>query len=319
MSVTETYEPVLLETDGDETDFDFDFSVFDDTDLVVALVDPDTLEVLDEPELGVDYTVTLNTSTVGGTVVFGTAPADGQLVSIRRNIPTTQGTDIPSGGLFRESQIENALDKMVLLIQQLEEQISRALLQSPYGEALDLQFPGPEAGKVLGWNAEEDGLENITPNTEAYITKASQAEAEAGTDNTKYATPLRVKQAIDAQVPAIVKANKVIVGTVAIATGAVAIDASLYDVVNVAASADFTLNMPTNGVAGDRVTVRITQDGTGSRILTLGAGINISSELAEDGIVLSTAAAAVDKIGLYCVSGSLWEIDAFTTDYAEPA
>lgn len=199
MSVTETYEPVLLETDGSETDFDFAFSVFDDTDLVVAIVDPDTLEVLDEPELGVDYTVTLNTSTVGGTVVFGTAPADDQLVSIRRNIPTTQGTDIPSGGLFRESQIEKALDKAVLLIQQLEESISRALLQSPYSEALDLQFPAPIAGTVLGWNATEDGLANLTPNTEVYLVKATQAQAEARTDNATYMTPLRVAQAISAQ------------------------------------------------------------------------------------------------------------------------
>ena len=61
MSVTEAYEPELIETDGTETDFDFAFSVFDDTDVVVAIVDPDTLEVLDTPELGVDYSVTLNT------------------------------------------------------------------------------------------------------------------------------------------------------------------------------------------------------------------------------------------------------------------
>lgn len=196
MSVTETYEPVLLETDGSETDFDFDFSVFAGTDVVVALVDPDTLEVLDTPELGVDYTVTLNTSTVGGTVVFGTAPADDQLVSIRRNIPTTQSTDIPSGGLFRESQIENALDKAILLIQQLEESVSRALLQSPYSEALDLQFPAPVAGTVLGWNSAEDGLENKTLSGTGVMAIASQAQAEAGTDNDTLMTPLRTAQAI---------------------------------------------------------------------------------------------------------------------------
>jgi hypothetical protein len=198
MSVTETYEPVLLETDGEETDFDFDFSVFNDSDLVVALVDPDTL-VATEQELGVDYTVTLNTSTVGGTVVFGEAPADEQLVSIQRDIPATQTTDIPSGGLFRESQIENALDKAVLLIQQLQEQVNRALLQNPYQEALDLVFPLPEAGSVIGWNEDGDALENVIPNTEAYITKASQAEAQAGVEDTKFMTAAKTKDAIDAQ------------------------------------------------------------------------------------------------------------------------
>lgn len=319
MSVTETYEPVLLETDGSETDFDFDFSVFDDTDVVVAIVDPDTLEVLDEPELGVDYTVTLNTSTAGGTVVFGTAPADDQLVSIRRNIPTTQGTDIPSGGLFRESQIENALDKAILLIQQLEESISRALLQSPYTTALDLQFPAPVAGTVLGWNAVEDGLENKTLADFGALALATQAEAEAGSNNTAYMTPLRTKQAIDALVPAIVASEKIRVGTGTISANALAINAALYDVVNVTANDNFTLNIPTNGQAGQRVSVRVTQDGTGSRILTLHANFLIASELVDDGVVLSTAAGAIDKIGLYCVDGTVWEVEAFGTDYAVAA
>lgn len=141
--------------------------------------------------------------------------------------------------------------------------------------------------------------------------KASSGDGDTGTDDSKYTTVARVL--------AMIKKHKTRVGTGTITDGELDINAALYDVVNVSANADFTLNMPTNGEAGDRITVRITQDGTGSRILTLGAGINISAELAEDGIVLSTAAGAVDKIGLYCVSGSLWEIDSFGTDYAEPA
>lgn len=319
MSVTETYEPVLLETDGSETDFDFDFSVFDDTDVVVAIVDPDTLEVLDEPELGVDYTVTLNTSTAGGTVVFGTAPADEQLVSIRRNIPTTQGTDIPSGGLFRESQIENAFDKAILLIQQLEESISRALLQNPYTTALDLELPAPEAGRFLGWNTAADALENKELGDIGLMVIASQAQAQAGTDNTTVMTPLRAKEAIDSQVPAIVASEKVRSGAGTIVSNELDIDASLLDVVNVTADDDFTLNIPTNGQAGQRVSVRVTQDGSGNHALTLHANFLIASELVTDGVVLSTAAGAIDKIGLYCVDGTVWEVEAFGTDYAVAA
>ena len=318
MSVTETYEPVLLETDGSETDFDFDFSVFDDTDVVVALVDPDTL-VATAQTLGVDYTVTLNTSTVGGTVVFGTAPADGQLVSIRRDIPTTQGTDIPSGGLFRESQIENALDKAILLIQQLEESISRALLQNPYTTALSLGLPAPEAGTVLGWNDAEDAFENKTLVDLAAVALASQAQAEAGVNNTVYMSALRTKQAIDALVPAIVASEKVRVGTGAIVSNELDINAALYDVVNVAVDDDFTLNIPTGGQAGQRVSVRLTQDASGDHALTLHESFLIASELVDDGVVLSTAAGSIDKIGLYCVDGTVWEVEAFGSDYAVAA
>jgi len=326
MSVTETYEPVLLETDGIKTDFDFDFSVFEDTDVVVALVDPDTL-VATAQTLRVDYTVTLNTSTVGGTVVFGEAPDDGQYVSIRRNIPTTQGTDIPSGGLFRESQIEKALDKAILLIQQLEEQIARALLQNPYTTALSLELPAPEAGTVLGWNDAEDAFENKTLVDLAAVALASQAQAEAGVNNTVYMSALRTKQAIDAlvpaivasEVPAIVASEKVRVGTGAIVSNELDINAALYDVVNVAVDDDFTLNIPTGGQAGQRVSVRLTQDASGDHALTLHESFLIASELVDDGVVLSTAAGSIDKIGLYCVDGTVWEVEAFGSDYAVAA
>lgn len=307
MSVTETYEPVLLETDGSETDFDFDFSVFAGTDVVVALVDPDTLEVLDTPELGVDYTVTLNTSTVGGTVVFGTAPADDQLVSIRRNIPTTQSTDIPSGGLFRESQIENALDKAILLIQQLEESVSRALLQSPYSEALDLQFPAPVAGTVLGWNSAEDGLENKTPNTEAYITKASTAMAEAGTDNSSYMTSLKTDEAI--------QARKTRVATLSITANHLSTDGSLYDVVDCEVDDDFTLDNPTNPVNGQKFVWRLKQDGSGSHVITLDTKFTVASEISS--VVLSTAASAIDHIGaIYNETDDAFEVVAFSSEQA---
>jgi hypothetical protein len=233
MSVTNTYEPVLLTGDGSETEFDFDFKIFDDSDLVVALVDPDTLEATSQ-ELGVDYTVVIDTATVGGTVTFVTAPEDEILVSIRRDIPVTQDTDIPSGGLFREVQIENALDKEILVIQQLQEQVDRAVLQNPYSEAISFTLPSPVALKGLAWNSDGDGLENVdlpataqaaaeaaqaaaeaaqaaaetaqglaeTASTTAQaaaalFTKATQEEAEAGVEDTHYMTALKTHQAIN--------------------------------------------------------------------------------------------------------------------------
>lgn len=54
------------------------------------------------------------------------------------------------------------------------------------------------AGDVIGVNAAGDALEGVALEV---ISPASQPEAEAGAENTKYLTSLRGKQAIDAQVP----------------------------------------------------------------------------------------------------------------------
>lgn len=142
------------------------------------------------------------------------------------------------------------------------------------------------------------------------VGKATESDGNTGTDDAKGVTVARVL--------AMIKKHKTRVGSLSIVTGELDINAALYDVVNVTANANFELQIPTNGEDGDRIEIRITQDGTGSRVLTLAEGFLIASELAEDGIVLSTAAGAIDKIGM-SFNGSNWMIDAFSTDYAEEA
>jgi len=178
-TVTDTYTPVQLTGDGSDKTFDFDFKIFNNTDLVVAIVDPDTL-VATTQTLGTDYSVSINTSTAGGTVTFVAAPDDGDYVSIRRSIPVTQSTDIPSGGLFREQQIENALDKQTLVSQQLKEFQDRSIAQNPYATAIsDLTLPLPSAGKPIKWNDDADGLENGDTAIDDIVTAAAASAASA--------------------------------------------------------------------------------------------------------------------------------------------
>lgn len=235
--VSGTYTPVQVEADGVETDFDFDFKVFATSELLVQLVDQTTLEGTTQT-LGEDYTATLNST--GGTISFDEAPAEGYDVYIARQMAVTQTADIPSGGLFREVQIENALDRTILIVQQQDEKINRALLQNPYEESSSIIFPTPEASKLIAWNADADALENVTneavaveeaqaaaeaaqvaaeeaqaaaeeaqglaeaaaSDAEAAAASipeaASQAQAEAGTDNATYMTPLRTAQSLAA-------------------------------------------------------------------------------------------------------------------------
>lgn len=202
MSVTNTYTPVLLTGDGSEQDFDFGFKIFDASDLVVALVDPDTL-VATAQAISTNYTVVIDTAAPGGTVTFLVPPPDGTLVSIRRDVPITQATDIPSGGLFREVQIENALDKEILIAQQLNEKIDRAILQNPYTAAITLVYPGAEANKIIGWDAAGTGLENKTLMDADAQAAAAAAAAEAATSAAD-AAAYAVEAASQAAIPRVV-------------------------------------------------------------------------------------------------------------------
>lgn len=302
---------------GSKVAFTFPFKVYKTSDINVFKVVKAT-QVATLMTLDVDYTVVLNTATDGGTVTYVVAPTALQESFIISDFDVEQQTDIPARGALREPQIENAIDRPILLIRQMAEQLSRALKFSATSLNSDIEMPEPEAGKVVGWNDEEDGMENYDNPAIAYAgALAAQAAAELAETNAETARDLAIAAKVAAEAAAALAGAGVATG--AISGGALSLNAATASTFNVTANADFVLNIPTNGYAGQRVSVRVTQDGTGSRILTLHANFLIASELADDGVVLSTAAGAIDKIGLYCVDGTVWEVEAFGTDYAVAA
>jgi len=79
---------------------------------------------------GADYTVALNadqSASPGGSITATVAPATGVQITILRNVGATQGASIPNQGGFYPKVLENALDKLTMLVQQALEETGRAL------------------------------------------------------------------------------------------------------------------------------------------------------------------------------------------------
>lgn len=80
--------------------------------------------------LNTDYTVSLNadqTNSPGGTVTLTSAPPAGYQVTILRNVAFTQGTSLPNQGGWYPKVVENAFDKLTMIVQQLSEKVSRSV------------------------------------------------------------------------------------------------------------------------------------------------------------------------------------------------
>lgn len=108
---------------GAQTIFPFSFKAFDQTDLRVVVFDVPT-NVESDATLNSDYTVTLNAdqeSTPGGTVNFSVAPTVNKRVTVIGDLQYEQPADLPDGGKFRAQQVEDAIDRIVILVQQLKE------------------------------------------------------------------------------------------------------------------------------------------------------------------------------------------------------
>lgn len=115
---------------GVTTVFPYQFRIFKAADLTVITVDLN--ENQRELILGTDYTVTGAGSYQGGNVILISALANGWKISIARELPVTQETDLRNQGKFFAEVHENAFDKLTMLIQQTFSRFSLALRKPSY-------------------------------------------------------------------------------------------------------------------------------------------------------------------------------------------
>jgi len=107
---------------GSTTSFPYSFAIFDESDMVVYVGD----EVIES-----GYTVTGAGQTEGGNVVFDTAPEDGAIITLLRNVPIERVTDFQEGGTFRPKNINDELDRLTAFTQQVQEGLDRAVKVDP--------------------------------------------------------------------------------------------------------------------------------------------------------------------------------------------
>ena len=110
---------------GVTTSFPYTFRIFKKSDLVVQVVDLN--ENITALILDTDYTVTGAGGYTGGNVILATALESGYQISISRELPVTQETDLRNQGKFFAEVHEDAFDKLTMLIQQVRSLFSLAL------------------------------------------------------------------------------------------------------------------------------------------------------------------------------------------------
>jgi hypothetical protein len=96
--------------------------------------------------------------------------------------------------------------------------------------------------------------------------------------------------------------------------GLIATDASAGNLFRTTLGGNRTLSNPTNPTDGQRVMWELRQDGTGSRVLTLGSKFRLGTDLAA--VVLSTTAGKKDFLGAqYNLADDKWDVLALAKGY----
>ena len=166
---------------GTTTALPFSFKVFSQDDVLV--VRTDLLGFESSLAIATHYTVSLNAdqdSNPGGTINLTEPAATGFLTTITSKVANLQPVVLTNAGGFYPKVINDALDRLTIMVQQLAESVSRSLktaISTPSG--VSTQLPDPVPYKILGWNSTGDAIENVDATGSSSLAGSLSAESGA--------------------------------------------------------------------------------------------------------------------------------------------
>ncbi len=161
------------------TTFDYPFKIWAASEIELWITDAAGAET----EVTTNFTLAGVGDETGGTVTYPTSGdplPTGHKLTLRRVLEISQGFfDAVNNQAFHAETLESAIDKTVAQIQQVKADVDLGLRGS-LASGIDPELPLPQAGKVLAWNATEDGIVNLAAS--GVVAEGSIGTTELGDD-----------------------------------------------------------------------------------------------------------------------------------------
>ncbi|MDD4952771.1 MAG: hypothetical protein PHV85_09505, partial [Desulfovibrionaceae bacterium] len=160
MTIASQTSKVSYLGNGSTRVFSIPFYFVKNSDLAVVLRRSDGGEIrLTETS---DYVLSGVKDPLGGSLETSIAPAQDEVLAVFRDPGIVQETDYQENDAFPAETHEAALDLLTMICQGLDEKLARAVKLKVTSPASGAELPDPEPGRVLGWDASGQGLENKT-------------------------------------------------------------------------------------------------------------------------------------------------------------
>jgi hypothetical protein len=158
MTISTTIIKNSYSGDGSTTSFTYAFKIADQ-DFIEVIVKTNATGVESVRSIGTgstNYSVTGVGEAAGGSVVFVTAPASTETVILRRSTTKTQALDLIENDNLPANSLENAFDKNLSIIQELQEEIDRSIKISRANTMTSTEFivtAANRANKILAFDS----------------------------------------------------------------------------------------------------------------------------------------------------------------------
>lgn len=166
--------------------FDFAFKIFAAADL--TCYKESAAGVFTLGVLNTDYTVAFDSDAETGTVTWTVAPVTGAFsVIIGNGLTVTQETAFPREGSIPATTLRNTLDKLTILLQQLDEKLGRAAVQPLTPVNPDpIIIEAPTDGALLQYEDNGNGTFSIVPSNETAASYTEGLAADRPANPTQY-------------------------------------------------------------------------------------------------------------------------------------
>jgi len=193
MTISSQLKRLSYSGNGSTTSFAYSFRILDQASLKVVVQSAAGVDSV--KTITTDYTVSGVGSSVGGAVVFVTAPVLGETVSIILDPELTQLTDYSTGGAFPAQSHEDALDKQLNLNKRTRDLVDRSIhISDGDSSTPSLTVPSltQRASKVLTFDSSGNVI-MTDPATASGTTVTATGTTTARTLQERFAEAVNVK------------------------------------------------------------------------------------------------------------------------------
>lgn len=271
MTVSTTTRKQTYNMDGATLTFDFTFRALTTapTDIKCKHITVATGAESADLTYTTDYTVSINSNGIGGTVTVTDAKSSAFQLLVYRDTTDTQESDYSDFDQFPADTLERDLDKRTMIAQEQSEEQDRIVKYPISSTVGTITFPNPVADQYIGWNSDGDDLENKNTQSLGTIVLDTDGTLAANSD-AKVASQKATKTYVDANAgnvtaSASIGTNKIVVGssgTTTIKETQVTVDASG----NIGSVGTITMNGGINNADGDIYNVAWTDYSSSSTV-----------------------------------------------------